>query len=193
MITRLASYFSVFIGNILNYDEDDTEVLVYGLECILNTLITTILIVIFGFVSGHLTFCIIWIVFFPVLRSKIGGYHAPKHYLCIISSTSLCIISVLLSVNFRNNLELILCTISIIIPYTLKHAPLSPKDKLPINDSSRKKIKLQALILVITGFSISLLLLYWGFMHISLLITIIIISVFALSVFELHRNQGVEI
>ena len=73
----------------VDFDDNQTEVYVYGLECLLNTTITVNILIIWGLISLTLTKTIIWLFAFTLLRHYADGYHAPTNFTCIFSSVLL--------------------------------------------------------------------------------------------------------
>lgn len=94
-ISRLLAKF-LFEDNNEKSSEEEIDILQYGIECIINILIPLIIIFIYAFRS-HLTFDLyIWLFSFLILRNYIGGYHASSHVRCIILSSIVGIISLII-------------------------------------------------------------------------------------------------
>ncbi len=74
---------------------EDIEILQYGIECIINTLIPLIIIFLYALFSHRIPDMLIWFFSFLILRNYIGGYHASSHIRCIILSSTLGILSIL--------------------------------------------------------------------------------------------------
>jgi accessory gene regulator B len=99
----MIEYISRLLAKSL-YDGDKTDkssceeidILQYGIECIINTLIPLIIIFIYAFFSHRTLEMFIWLFSFLLLRNFIGGYHASSHIRCIVFSSSVGILSVLL-------------------------------------------------------------------------------------------------
>lgn len=75
---------------------EEIEVLQYGIECIINILIPLIIIFIYSFCSHKTLDMIIWFFSFLLLRNFIGGYHASSHIRCIVLSSIVGILSIIL-------------------------------------------------------------------------------------------------
>lgn len=73
MIEHVSQMIANRLGTTLHYEKDNIEILAYGLECIINSAITSILILAFALLTHHFVSCLIWIVYFTLLRSKIGA------------------------------------------------------------------------------------------------------------------------
>lgn len=92
MIIKLAT---LWVNHLVktDIDEDDREVYLYGAECFINEAISDLMLIIGGLIIGHLPEVILWAISFTILRVNLGGYHAPTHFLCILSSTVLGLLS----------------------------------------------------------------------------------------------------
>lgn len=65
--------------------EDDFEIYTYGLEALLSTFVNTVLTLVIGIASGMLSFTILFLIAFAILRVYSGGYHAKSHWGCILT------------------------------------------------------------------------------------------------------------
>lgn len=88
MISKFAMKFLNFLieKSDMNIESEQTEIYMYGLECILNTGITVFVLMIWGIITNTVLETICWIVMFTSLRHHSGGLHAPTQSACIISS-----------------------------------------------------------------------------------------------------------
>lgn len=91
----MITHWAVFIANKLteisgeDVSNDQLSIYVYGLECFLNTFITIVLLVFWGFLSHTLFYTVIWVISFSLLRHYTGGAHAPTQLTCILGSVLL--------------------------------------------------------------------------------------------------------
>lgn len=74
-------------------DSDEYELLEYGIECIINTLIPIIFFITYSLSQCMFVEMLCWFITFLYIRNVIGGYHASSHISCIIVSTIYGIIS----------------------------------------------------------------------------------------------------
>lgn len=79
-------------------DEDQRDIYIYGLECLLNTGITIVILSIWGIITHSLFETLSWIAAFSLLRHHIGGLHAPTQFACILCSVLLGISNYLISI-----------------------------------------------------------------------------------------------
>lgn len=56
------------------------------MECFLNTLIPTLVLLMGAFFSHSIVETLVWIITFSHLRKYTGGYHAPNQFACIFCS-----------------------------------------------------------------------------------------------------------
>ena len=94
MIEKISFYLAkkIYIcseaNNLCVADEEneDIQVLQYGIECIINMSIPFIVIFGYAWYFKMLMPMIIWMTMFLSLRNYIGGYHANSHFQCILYS-----------------------------------------------------------------------------------------------------------
>ena len=182
MLKKLSTVLSTKIYKLLKDDTYDIDVLSYVLECILNTLITTIFILMLGIISHHIILYIIWIKYF-------GGFHAPTHFLCITLSIITCTLTILLSINCNNTYKTTFITVIFVLPFILKYAPISSKQNILLNNTQKKFHKIFALVFFISGVIISVIFNFYKFTSLSSLIIYTIISVYLLAIIEIFLRK----
>lgn len=94
-ISRLLAKWLYDGNNTDKSSYEEIEVLRYGIECIINTLIPLIFIFIYAFLSHRTLDMFIWLFSFLLLRNFIGGYHASSHIRCIVLSSIAGILSII--------------------------------------------------------------------------------------------------
>lgn len=152
MIENIAYYFSKRLSS----DTDEQEILQYGLECFINTLIPTIFYFTFAVLQNMIFKTIIWIVLFLLLRNYIGGYHASSHARCITLSTLYGLLT-LFCIYYFNYIPLIveICSCIIITIFHILFGPLINDKNLSGN---YKKYKIIGLIIIVSESTIMLIL-----------------------------------
>lgn len=78
LATSLTSYFIGKTGE----KRDDFEILVYGAELFLSSVVNTIFVLVIGFVFGCLLEALLFLAFFCPLRKYSGGFHASTYWSC---------------------------------------------------------------------------------------------------------------
>ncbi len=77
-----------FFRDVINQaeNEDEKEVVVYGLEVMLATIVNLFVLLFMGFVSNNLLETIIFIGCFCMIRGQAGGFHANSYLTCLLCS-----------------------------------------------------------------------------------------------------------
>lgn len=129
-------------------DHEQREVYIYGLECILNTGITVSLLFLGSILAQSFCETFVWVIVFSFLRHQTGGYHAPSHILCIVSSTILGALTFGIS-SYASFIEPYVSTIYVIL--FLLYAVFTPVINQKKILDSREKVchKLRALLILI--------------------------------------------
>ena len=106
-------------------NEEEKEVVIYGLEVMLSSMVNLAAMLLIGYVSNNLIGTVIYLICFCTIRINAGGYHANNYlacFLCSIISYSFIIgINPYITENY-NMILIILAAISYII--TLGLAPI---------------------------------------------------------------------
>ncbi len=91
MLRSLSEIFINYLTNLSGkeFDDDDKEVYIYGLECLLNTLIVISLLLVWSLFAHRFWETVLWISVFTLTRHYAGGVHAPSELTCILSSVFL--------------------------------------------------------------------------------------------------------
>lgn len=108
MIKSISYYLAKIIlrktnTNTFSSKSDDCEILQYGLECIINTVLTSAILLIFAIFTNDISSLFVWLFSFLILRYYIGGYHANSHFACILFSCFIGILSLLLASNLSTS------------------------------------------------------------------------------------------
>lgn len=186
MINKISKKLSIYIAlhTSISLCYEDIEVLQYGIECVINTTCSTLLILLFCFHSHTLFSGIIWIFLFTFLRNQVGGYHATNHLMCIILSTILCIITILTSIKIVFTSHQIVCIEILALTIISRIAPISSSKNNPLSPLQQKHTKQNALLLSFLCFVICFI----GIPYSSLII-LIQISVIILAIIEITKRS----
>jgi accessory gene regulator B len=79
-------------------NEDEKEVVIYGLEAILSNSVNLLVMIIIGCISHNLLETVIYLLCFCSIRVLAGGFHANTYLTCLLSSV--CIYSFIVGINF---------------------------------------------------------------------------------------------
>lgn len=137
--------------------QTNKELYIYGLECLISEFIGNLLLFITAILLGKLLEIVVWTIIFLAIRTQLGGYHCSSHFRCLIFSTILGIMSLVLNYYFiiLPNIALIISIVC--LPIIAKYAPIIHKNH-PLSNKQRKKAKKCVLIFYYIFFSIALLL-----------------------------------
>lgn len=137
MIHRLSLHLSKYlIANGL--PEQNQDIYVYGAECFFNLFLCDSILLCYAVLSHQIPEFFLWTVSFSILRSHIGGYHAPSHALCIVSSVLLGILCLTLYPSVSLHSLYILILLAFCFLFIIKFAPIvSPSH--PLSNPLKKK------------------------------------------------------
>ncbi|NLK36933.1 MAG: accessory gene regulator B family protein [Epulopiscium sp.] len=127
---------------------DDYEVYAYGAECMLNELLSDLLLIVSALLLNKTFEMLLWMVFFTPLRMHLGGIHASSHLKCIFSSfllSYLCIFTYPLIINFPAIMALLLA-ISVFIVF--KIAPVVHPNH-PVSESRKDIMRIRAITIIL--------------------------------------------
>lgn len=123
MIEKISTSITHVICNKSN-SNSKFEIIEYGIECIINTLIPVFLLFIYCIINKTLMEMIIWICLFLHYRNLIGGYHASSHIKCILLSTIYCMLSIY-AITISTHIS-IQCKLIIFIFCFIIHSSMNP-------------------------------------------------------------------
>lgn len=154
MIERLTNNIANKISLELKLDNDRTEVIRYGAFILLQTLLSIVLVIIFGWLFNVVIEALVISFVMSILRKYSGGVHASTLDVCTIVSTIICVgfavlvsyISPLLNLNFILVSGALIFIWSYYIIYKL--APVGSSTK-PINSEEKRKRMKQSSIIIL--------------------------------------------
>lgn len=136
------SFIDWMIANGAN--QDDRDVYIYGIECFVNAFTADAIMLLIGYMTNRLPAAILWIIFFTIVRTQVGGYHATTHLRCLLASTALgsvCIFAYPLLSPYKL-LIFLLSLLSLLI--IIKIAPVIHKNH-PVSERRIKPIRWRAI------------------------------------------------
>lgn len=129
------------------YDEEQIEIIRYGLELLLLKITFTIGALFIGALMGCFISCVIFLGAFTCLRSLAGGYHARTRLLCALESSALlvgCLWGMKLACG-NIEVELIIYIVAVIVAiWVWKNGPIDCENKRLEEDEKqiiRKKMR----------------------------------------------------
>ncbi|MEI3529468.1 MAG: accessory gene regulator B family protein [Bacilli bacterium] len=191
---------SIFMKKVMNfiqnnndkYDNEQLEIIQYGLESIYITITKSIIIFFIAFLMGIVKELFIFMLFYNLIRMPAFGLHATKSSYCLISSTIIFIGSTILAkvIVIPIYIKVILTVIIILCIYNW--APADTHKRPIVNKKRREIYKTLATIIAIT-FSFTSILITNQFLAncliISLLVECFMISPHVYKLFKLPYNN----
>lgn len=163
-LERLAANIGKRSKKVLNINEDQEQVVVYGAIMLLNTSISILSVMFFGFLVGAFYESLLFSIVVSILRKYSGGVHASSPGRCIVIGTITAVVLGFAIDNFLYSFSsisvIILSIISIIVAFIIiyKKAPVDSIKK-PITDNNlRKKFKNYSIKIIIISLLIEIIL-----------------------------------
>lgn len=130
-----------------NYSENKMEVLIYGMELILNSLLKVVLYLCIGIILGKFLEVIVAIIIFAILRKNSGGVHFEEDIYCFLVTGGVIFASIFGAeiLKHREEFNFILMLASIIL--YLRYAPCD-EYYIKNNQDEKEKDKFKSVILV---------------------------------------------
>lgn len=158
MLHRLAEDISFYLITNKIIDIEDRDTYIYGLELLISTLLTSISILILGFIIGEWISAIAYLSVYFFLKSYTGGYHAKHYYECYIYSIlvfiALIIVKNIIVSTYKPIVGLFSLVFSIIIvfkfaPVTNKNNPKTKEEIIKNKKIARRRILLLSIIIIL--------------------------------------------
>lgn len=138
-------------------DKYPIDVYVYGIELLVSSLISTILILAVGLLTGTFAESLIFLLSFSCIRVYTGGYHSMTYLRCtVISVLSYVLIafSLIFFSHVFSNIFLMTGVYVLTIALALIFAPI-PHENKELTQAERKKYKLLSLLMITVFYSLS--------------------------------------
>ncbi|WP_432408344.1 accessory gene regulator ArgB-like protein [Wukongibacter sp. M2B1] len=149
---RLADSISKYISSELHYNEEKTEILSYGLQILLGTSISVVSTLVFAYFLSIFQSTLTVITSYIIFRRLIGGSHYDTQTKCYFMGTLL-ILSlgklgeiISLTATGVSILSILLYVLS--VKATILWVPAGTEKKMIKNIKTRKKIKIEVIILL---------------------------------------------
>lgn len=158
MIHEISELLSNKISNINNViDNDKREIITYGLEGILATLISVLSALFIACVCKRVLECIAFLAAFMPLRSYSGGFHASNHARCILILIGTVMVEMFILHVYDKPYVAICCIviilslamITLLAPIEDINHPLSANQK---RDNKRRCIKIEIVSICVVAF-----------------------------------------
>ncbi len=137
------------------------EVYSYSMECLINYLLSDLLLYGTAALFHQLPAVFVWSVSYTMLRVHIGGYHAPTHAACIILGTILGMCGTLINRIWPLSVALPVLLFALILAYIIVFAPVVHKNH-PVSAKNKKKSKWKALFVTLLGYLAAIIMYAFG-------------------------------
>lgn len=158
MIKKLSDKIAGYLSQELNYNMEKREVLSYGLQIFLGTSIQILIILILAYFLNIFKATIIVTISYITFRRIIGGSHADTYKKCSFVSISLMILlgalGEIIKLTYIGTVTVIIPIYILGIVAIIIWVPAGTVKKMIKKADTRKKVKLQAVILITVWFFI---------------------------------------
>ena len=190
MLSYLSNRFVDFLldNNIIKKEEK--EIYVYGYQIIIASLISILLVSVFGLVLHRFLESILFLMVFIYTRQCSGGYHAKTFLSCSVLFLSLYMLLLLFVEAFQNKIDLyqIICILSIYLLTIIKYAPLQNENKI-LSHQTIMANRRRSIVVSVVWILLALGLFPW-FSRFSIVITLTLGMVAMLMLIEKFRKEG---
>lgn len=152
MIKRLADNISSYITKELKYDNEKREILSYGLEIFLGDLAKIVSMLVLAYFLNIFMATLVVMISFVFFRRIIGGTHADTYSKCYFVSIFLILLlgeaGEIINLEFTQVIILILLVYILAVIATILWIPAGTEKKIVKNKATRKKIKIETIVLL---------------------------------------------
>lgn len=154
IIEEVSSNLSTKLGNRLDKNEEEKEILNYGLFIIIHTFIAIIITILIGLITGMIIEISLITVTSALFKRYTGGVHASTPERCLIIGVILSLILSILCRSIVTNIDISNIALMIIIIISFSYCmiyykcPVSSKNKPLNNKKTRNRLKNKAITLL---------------------------------------------
>ncbi|WP_294348292.1 accessory gene regulator B family protein [uncultured Clostridium sp.] len=147
-----------FITNNTPIPEDKIEILDYGLKIIISNTIKLIILLLTAYFLNVLSYTLLALAFFGLVRAFASGTHTNSSLACIILNYILFLGNVFLSINLQLNTFGLYFMFIINLILLILYSPADTKKRPLPSKKLRKKLKVYSILVLIFSFIFSLFL-----------------------------------
>lgn len=149
-------------------DNDKREIITFGLEGIIATLISASSALFIAFLFGRVLECIAFLAAFMPLRTYSGGFHASNHARCILLLIGTVMVEIFI-LYIVNKPCIGICGTSMMLSLILIafFAPIEDINH-PLSENQKRANKRRCIKVEITSICVAIFLIYFGFSNILL-------------------------
>lgn len=125
---------------------EDEEILVYGAELLLSSVVNTILVLLIGILMRRPLETVLFLLFFCPIRKYTGGYHSSSYWMCSLVFSTYYIVLCAFSATMPFGVRVITMLLSTILILFL--SPVEDVNK-PLSERRKLKIMVKARIILV--------------------------------------------
>lgn len=135
-------------------DKDEKSIYEYGMELLISAILSFVIMVSIGLITGRLIESFIFYFSFILLRTYTGGYHAKTSLRCKIFFAFAQVVTLFLADIFvRANILYSIISVTICLILIAEYAPIENKNK-KINDKTKMKKRAIVTVLILCAVGI---------------------------------------
>lgn len=138
--------------------ETELEEIKYGFHVLFANLFKLPILLIIAYIFGIIKYVFISMLCFGSLRTFASGLHANKSWTCFVGTSGLFLGVPLLSTYTKPSIGLILCLYTINLLLVVLYAPADTEKRPIIRAKTRKRLKLQSILVILIYFALSIFL-----------------------------------
>jgi len=195
MMSRLSYMVTDYLLNRGKIEKSDREIYHYGYILLLDGLLDTILLLIFGIIIQEFVLTVFFVLVFTTTRMFSGGYHANTRWQCILVTFVSCFISVEVSQQIVGLFDeklffivgIVICYIIFIVYSPVENAN-KPLDEEDIQANKTKSLVLLSIYVFIVAFTSKYNLVYSSVILVTLFEVVLLMIVGIIQ----KRRKGYE-
>lgn len=151
MMEKYYRKLSNFLVSNHSIKKSDSELYEYAAKVFFQSIISIVVTIFIGIAFGMIRECLCFIFVFIILRKFTGGLHAKKYSHCLISSTALIIMSlIVIRVLEKNRFQIIfMCLTMIAVVIICVLSPIENNNK-PLSKKEKRVYKAFSIVLSLT-------------------------------------------
>lgn len=159
MIHRISESIAFFCGEKTRFSKEQIEICAYGLEVLLSDFIVIFIAILIACLVNALTYTVLILLTFILLRSQTGGFHASSHFRCNLIFFVAYALAIL-AIKYIPDVAIIYSVVilgMIALLAVLRYSPLEHPNK-PISKNKMKKYRKMGVIVAVFFYMLSILL-----------------------------------
>ena len=107
-------YFTRYLARTLNLDQEQEDVIYYGLFVVVTNIFSSLTVLFIGFCLNQLFYTFLLQVFYTPLRLYVGGYHSKTPQSCFITYNAIYFVFIVIMSHLSNSLVMDLVTFGLL-------------------------------------------------------------------------------